>query len=82
MSGKRIGLRLRVALAFTVAFTLMMCALGFTLFTAFEEMEDTLVERLMNDEVNFMVERLRENPRLTTPANPHLKAYLVSTPAD
>ncbi len=82
MSGKRIGLRWRVALAFTVAFTLMMCALGFTLFTAFEEMEDTLVERLMNDEVNFMIERLRENPRLATPANPHLKAYLIRTPAD
>ena len=82
MSGKRVGLRLRVALAFTVAFTLMVCALGFTLFTAFEEMEDTLVERLMNDEVNFMVERLRENPRLTTPANPHLKAWVVRTPAD
>lgn len=82
MSRKRPGLRLRVALAFTVAFTLMMCALGFTLFTAFEDMEDTLVERLMNDEVNFMVERLRDNPRLATPANPHLKAYLVRTPAD
>lgn len=69
-------------MAFTVAFTLMVCALGFTLFTAFEEMEDTLVERLMNDEVNFMVERLRENPRLAAPANPHLHAWVVRTPAD
>jgi signal transduction histidine kinase len=82
VSGQRIGLRRRVALAFTVAFTLMVCALGFTLFTAFEEMEDTLVERLMSDEVNFMVERLRESPRLATPANPHLKAYVVRAPAD
>lgn len=82
MNGRRPGLRWRVALAFTVAFTLMMCALGFTLFTAFEDMEDTLVERLMNDEVNFMVGRLRENPRLVAPANPHLKAYVVRTPAD
>lgn len=82
MTGPRIGLRLRVALAFTVAFTLMVCALGFTLFTAFEDMEYTLVERLMIDEVNFMVERLRENPRLSPPANPHLKTYVVRTPAD
>lgn len=82
MNSPRIGLRWRVALAFTVAFTLMVCALGFTLFTAFEEMEDTLVERLINDEVNFMVERLRENPRLTPLANPHLKAFVVRTPAD
>jgi signal transduction histidine kinase len=82
VNSTRIGLRLRVALAFTVAFTLMMCALGFTLFTAFEEMEDTLVERLMHDEVNFMVERLRQNPRLATPANPHLKAYLTRHAAD
>lgn len=80
--GKRFGLRLRVTLAFTVAFTLIVCALGFTLFTAFEEMEDTLVERLMNDEVNFLVERLRENPRMAPSVNPHLSAYVVRTPAD
>lgn len=79
---KRLGLRWRVALAFTVAFTLMMCALGFALFTAFEEMEDTLVERLQNDEVNFIVERLRDNPQLSPSTNPHLKAYLVRTPAE
>ncbi len=85
VSGKprhRFGLRVRVALAFTVAFTLMTCALGFALFTAFEEMEDTLVERLMNDEVSFIVERLRENPRLPASTNPHLNAYVVRTPAD
>lgn len=79
---KRPGLRWRVALAFTVVFTMMICALGFTLFTAFEEMEDVLVERLMNDEVNFLVARLHENPRLATPANPHLTAHLVRTVDD
>jgi signal transduction histidine kinase len=79
---KRIGLRWRVALAFAVAFTLMMCALGFALFTAFEDMEDTLVERLMNDEVSFLVARLRDNPRLAAPANPHLSAHVVRSPAD
>jgi len=82
LNSKRIGLRWRVALAFTAAFTLMVSALGFTLFTSFEEMEDTLVERLMNDEVNFLVERLRENPRLAPPADPHLRAYVVRTPED
>ena len=82
VTDNRIGLRWRVALAFTVAFTLVMCALGFTLFTAFEEMEVALVERLMNDEVNFLVERLRENPRLAAPAYPHRNAYVVRTPAD
>ena len=85
VSGKprhRFGLRARVALAFTVAFTLMTCALGFALFSAFEEMEDTLVERLMNDEVGFIVERLRENPRLSASTNPHLNAYVVRTTAD
>ena len=82
MSNAPIGLRWRVAMTFTVAFTLIVCALGFTLFTAFEEMEDTLVERLINDEVNFMVERLRENPRVATPTNPHLTAYVARTHAD
>lgn len=82
MKKPSMGLRLRVALAFTIVFSLIMCALGFTLFTAFEDMEDTLVERLMNDEVNFMVARLRDNPQLAAPANPHLRAYVVRTPAD
>ena len=82
MTAGRIGLRWRVALAFSVTFTLVMCALGFTLFTAFEEMESALVERLLNDEVNFLVERLRENPRIARPVNPHLNAYVVRAPAD
>jgi hypothetical protein len=45
-------------------------------------MEKTLVERLLNDEVNFLAARLRENPRMAAIANPHLNAYLVRTPAD
>ncbi len=80
--GRHLGLRARVALAFTVAFTLMMCALGLALFNAFEDMEDTLVERLINDEVSLIVERLKENPRLAASTNPHLYSYLVHAPSD
>ena len=79
---RRLGLRARIALAFATTFTLMMCALGFALFTAFEEMEDTLVERIINDEVSFIVKRLEENPRLSASTNPHLNAYLIRATAD
>ena len=43
----RLGLRLRVALAMALACLLVVGALGFTLFTASEDLEDSLLVQLI-----------------------------------
>lgn len=75
-------MRLRVALAFVLACIFVVGALGITLYTASEEMENALVEKLVAEEINYLVDRYRENPQLAPQSSSNLKVYIVQTPAD
>ena len=61
VSGSKFGLRLRVALAMALACLLIVGALGFTLFTASEDMEDSLISQIVAEEMDYLVQRHREN---------------------
>lgn len=78
----QLGLRLRVALAFTITFTLIVSGLGIMLYTASSDLEDTMVDQLLDEETNFLIDRLRQNPDLPPPSSFNIKAYVVRTPAD
>lgn len=79
----RIGLRLRVALALALTCVLVVSALGITLYTAVEELEDALVEELIQDEANYLMQRYRSDPQLPQySGGSFLKTYVVRTPAE
>ena len=78
----KLGLRLRVALAFAISWVLVVGALSFTLFTASEEMEETLVDQIVDEEMNHLIARYRQNPDFVPQATSNLEAFIVRTPAD
>ena len=78
----KINLRLRVALAFTVVFSLIVSALGLTLYLAASEMEDTMTDQLLDGEVTYVIERLRLDPHMTPPMSSSVKIWIVRTPAE
>jgi signal transduction histidine kinase len=79
----RPGLRLRVALTLALTCTLVVAALGITLYTASEELEDALVEELVQGEINYLAQRYRENPQLPPQSGgSHIRTYVVRTPSE
>jgi signal transduction histidine kinase len=78
-----LGLRLRVALAIALACMLVVAALGITLYTAVEDLEDALVEELIQDEASYLLQRYRADPHLPrVSGGSFLKTYVVRTAAD
>ena len=80
--GSRLGLRLRVALAFAISCVLVVGALGITLFNASEEMEGTLVDQIIDEEMNHVIERYRQDPGFVPQPTSNLEAFIVRTPHD
>lgn len=77
MAKLRFGLRLRVALALALACLLVVAALGFTLYTASEDMEESLINQLVSEEMDFLVQRHRQNPAFLPQASSTLQSYIV-----
>jgi len=73
----RAGLRLRVAMALAAACLLVVGALGFTLFAASEEMEEALIDQLMIEEMDFLLQRHRENPAHLPQEGSNLRSYIA-----
>jgi hypothetical protein len=71
-------LRLRIATALATICIAIVGALGITLYTASREMEQTLVEQIVSEELDFLVERGRP----AAPSGPNLQYYVVRSPAD
>src|SRR4051812_49136029 len=71
-------LRLRIAAALATISIAVVGALGFTLYTASREMEQTLVDQIVSEELDFLVERGRP----VLPSGPTLQYYVLRPPAD
>jgi signal transduction histidine kinase len=71
------GLRLRVALALAMACLFVVGALGFTLYTASEEMEDALISQIIAEEMDYMVRRHRQEPAYQPHLSSNLQGYIV-----
>ena len=73
----RPGLRLRVALALAIACLLVVGALGVTLYMASEELENSLIAQLVTEEMDFLVERHREDPRYVPQRTSNIQSHIV-----
>jgi signal transduction histidine kinase len=78
----RLGLRLRIALAFAISCALVVGALGITLFSASENMEKKLVDQIIDEEINDIIARYREEPDFVPQTTSNLAAFIVRTPGD
>jgi signal transduction histidine kinase len=78
----RPGLRLRIALALALACLLVVGALGFTLYTASEEMEDSLIDQIVDEEMEFLVRRHQQNPGYAPQASSTLQSYIARSAAE
>jgi len=79
---RRPGLRLKVAAVFAAACITVVGALGLVLFTASERMEVALVDQIVNEELDALIARHRENPTLPQPAGPNLAYYVARGPEE
>ncbi|HEX6004191.1 MAG TPA: HAMP domain-containing sensor histidine kinase [Burkholderiales bacterium] len=78
----RLDLRLRIAIAFATVCIAVVGALGVTLYTAADDMEEALVDQLVSEEVNYFIEHYRSDPEYR-PANGRNFAYhVVRSPED
>ena len=71
------GLRLRIALALALACLLAVGALGITLYSASEEMEDALVDQIVAEEMDYLALRHRQDPAYRPQRSSNLQSYIV-----
>ena len=76
------GLRLRIAVAFAVTCIAVVTALGVTLYSASEELEEELVNQIVSEEVEYLMQRHQADPSYQPVAGPNLQYYILRTPAE
>ena len=76
------GLRLRIALALALACLLIVGALGFTLYSASEDMEEALIGQIVSEEMDYLIGRHRQNPDHRPQYGSSLRGYIVRGAAD
>lgn len=81
MAAARLGLRLRVALALTLACLVVVGALGFTLYTASEELEDALIDQILAEEMDDLVRRHHEDAAYRPQGGSNLQSFIRPGPA-
>ena len=81
MGPAKLGLRLRVALALALACLLIVGALGFTLYTASEELEEALIDQIVTEEMEYLLRRHRDNPDFQPQQGSSLQSFIVRDPA-
>lgn len=78
----RLGLRIRAALVVALVCLLAVGALGVTLFGASEDLEEALVQELVQNEMDYLVMRHRQDPRFAPQPAASFQSYIVRVPAD
>jgi signal transduction histidine kinase len=78
----RLGLRVRTALVVALVCLLAVGALGVTLFSASEDLEGALVQELVQNEMDYLVTRHRQDPHFAPQPAASFQSYVVQEPAD
>jgi signal transduction histidine kinase len=73
----RSGLRVRVAAAVAITCFAVVAALALTLYTASEDLEETLVDQIVNEEMEFLVRSHFERPSIAREPGPNLQYYIL-----
>ncbi len=79
---KTLDLRTRVAATFAIACIAVVAALAITLNSAWEDLEEGLVDQIVSEEMDFLVRHYREFPSLARDSGPNLQYYVVRCPED
>jgi len=83
MKMKAMALRLRVAAAVAITCIAIVTALALTIYTASEELEETLVEQIVSEEMVYLVRHHLDNPTIVVrEPGPNLQYYVVHNTAD
>lgn len=77
-----LGLRLRIALTVALVCLLVVGGLGVTLYTASENLEDALMQQLVDGEMDYLVERHRQDPVFVPQPAANFQNYIVRSPED
>ena len=66
-------------MAFTLALAclLVVGALGFTLFTASEDLEESLISQIVTEEMEYLIKRHKQNSGFTPQPSSNLQSYIV-----
>lgn len=75
----RSGLRVRVAAAVAITCFAVVAALALTLYTASEDLEETLVDQIVSEEMDFLVRHHFERPSIAREPGPNLQYYVLHT---
>jgi signal transduction histidine kinase len=78
----QLDLRLRIAVALAAICIAVVGALGFTLYTASEELEDELVKQLVDEELHTFIERTRTVSGYVAPSGANFEFYVAADPED
>lgn len=77
-----LNLRMRVAAAVAVSSIAIVAALAITLYTESEDLEETLIDQIVGEEMDFLIRHHRENPAILREPGPNLQYYVVRNPDD
>lgn len=77
-----LDLRTRVAAAVAITCIAVVTALSLTLYTASEDLEETLVEQIVSEEMDFLIKHYLENPSLIREPGPNVQFYVARTADD
>ncbi|MGZ9010866.1 MAG: sensor histidine kinase [Burkholderiales bacterium] len=75
-----LDLRLRIAVVLATVCIAVVGALGFTLYTASEDMEEQLVEQLVMEELESLVDHARAADGYVPAGGPNLQYYVLDAP--
>jgi signal transduction histidine kinase len=82
MAGIRPGLRLRAALVMALACLAVVAALGFTLYSASDDLEESLIRQIVAEEIDYLVRRHAEDPAYQPQQGSNLRSYIVRDAAE
>jgi signal transduction histidine kinase len=71
------GLRLRIALALALACLLVVGTLGVALYVASENLEVSLIDQIVSDEMDYLHRRNREDPGFAPQSSANLQGHIV-----
>ena len=77
-----LSLRTSVAAAVAIACIAVVSALSVTLYTASEDLEETLMDQIVAEEMDYLVRHHLDNPQIVREPGPNLQYYVVQAPED
>lgn len=80
--GLKLGLRLRVALAFAIFCIVVVGTLGVSLYIASDDIEEAHIEQIIETEMDYLLQRYRESTDFVPQEGSNLEKYIIHDPTE